>query len=143
MQDAVRDTSVDRLSKIISDTRPRGGGLGNTNNARSRKPTFRIHIGLEEGWFSLIMLAIVVYSTIWSVQAVAWVDHLNILTLTTLVGLVAGVIASKQQRIPRLLVHLIAFLLALLIAFWQTAGAFYGGNNLSLLHNRPGIPARL
>jgi hypothetical protein len=134
MQDAVRDSSVDRLSKIISDTRPKGGGLGNTNNAQSRKPAFRIHIGLEEGWFSLIMLAIVVYSTIWSVQAVAWVDHLNILTLTTLLGLIAGVIAAKQQRVPRLLVHLIALLLALLIAYWQTAGAYYGGNIALLTH---------
>ncbi|HLZ80721.1 MAG TPA: transglutaminaseTgpA domain-containing protein, partial [Ktedonobacteraceae bacterium] len=128
MQDAVRDTGVDRFSKIVSDTRPRGGGLGNSNNVRSRKPAFRIHIGLEEGWFSLIMLAIVLYSTIWSVQAVAWVDHLNVLTLTTLLGLIAGVIAAKQQRVPRLLIHLIIALLALLIAFWQTAGAFYGGN---------------
>src|SRR5207247_4903746 len=63
-----------------------------------------------------------------------WVDHLNILTLTTLLGLIAGVIASKQQRIPRLPVHLIAIFLALLIAFWQTAGAYYGGDTAMLSH---------
>ncbi len=137
MQDTVRDTAVDRLSKIISDTHPKGGGAGgagNNNNTPYRKPAFRIHIGLDEGWFSLIMLAIVVYSTIWSVQAVAWVDHLNILTLTTFLGLIAGLIAAKQQRVPRLLVHLIVLCLALLIAFWQTAGAFYGGNTALLAH---------
>ena len=134
MQDAMRDAGVDRLSKIISDTRSKGGGVGKNNNAQSRKPSFRIHIGIEEGWFSLIMLATVVYSTIWCVQAVGWVDHLNILTLTTLLGLIAGVIASKQQRIPRLPVHLIAIFLALLIAFWQTAGAYYGGNTAMLAH---------
>jgi len=134
MQDAMRDAGVDRLAKIISDTRSSGGGLGKNNNAQSRKPSFRIHIGIEEGWFSLIMLATVVYSTIWCVQAVGWVDHLNILTLTTLLGLIAGVIASKQQRIPRLPVHLIAIFLALLIAFWQTAGAYYGGDTAMLSH---------
>jgi transglutaminase-like putative cysteine protease len=134
MQDAMRDAGVDRLTKIISDTRSQGGGVGRNNNAQSRKPSFRIHIGIEEGWFSLVMLAIVVYSTIWSVQAVAWVDHLNILTLTTLLGLIAGVIASKQQRIPRLVVHLIAVALALSIAFWQTAGATYAGNTAMLAH---------
>ena len=134
MQDAMRDAGVDRLSKIISDTRSSGGGVGKNNNAQSRKPSFRIHIGIEEGWFSLIMLATVVYSTIWCVQAVGWVDHLNILTLTTLLGLIAGVIASKQQRIPRLPVHLIAIFLALMIAFWQTAGAYYGGNTAMLAH---------
>lgn len=134
MQDAMRDASVDRLAKIISDTRSSGGGVGKNNNAQSRKPSFRIHIGIEEGWFSLIMLATVVYSTIWCVQAVGWVDHLNILTLTTLLGLIAGVIASKQQRIPRLPVHLIAIFLALMIAFWQTAGAYYGGDIAMLAH---------
>ena len=64
MQDAMRDAGVDRLAKIISDTRSSGGGLGKNNNAQSRKPSFRIHIGIEEEWFSLIMLATVVYSTI-------------------------------------------------------------------------------
>ncbi|MDQ6643061.1 MAG: hypothetical protein M3Y76_01250, partial [Chloroflexota bacterium] len=128
MQDAVRDARVDRLSKIISDTHQKGGGVGNNKNAGPPRPAFRIHIGLDEGWFSLILLTIVVYSTIWSVQAVNWVDHLNILTLTSLLGLIAGVCAAKLRRFPRLTIHLVATLLAILIAFWQTAGAFDGGN---------------
>src|SRR5438309_11858502 len=116
MQDAVRDARVDRLSKIISETHQKGGGAENNKNAGPRRPTFRIHIGLDEGWFSLILLTIVVYSTIWSVQAVNWVDHLNILTLTSLLGLIAGVCGAKLQRLPRLTIHLVAVLLAILIA---------------------------
>jgi transglutaminase-like putative cysteine protease len=134
MQDAVRDARVERLTKIISETNQKGRGVGNNKNTDPRRPAFRIHIGLDEGWFSLILLTIVVYSTIWSVQAVNWVDHLNILTLTSLLGLIAGVCAAKLQRFPRLTIHLVAVLLAILIAFWQTAGAFDGGNTAQLAH---------
>jgi len=126
MQETVRDAAVERLSNIISDKRPDGMGKG--KNVQPRRPIFRVHISLDEGWFSLFLLATVVYSTIWSVQAANWVDHLSVLTLTTLLGLVAGVVAAKQKRLPRLAVHLVAALLALLLAFWQTAAAFDSGN---------------
>ena len=126
MQETMRDAAVERLSNIISDKRPDGTGKG--KNAQPRRPIFRVHISLDEGWFSLFLLATVVYSTIWSVQAANWVDHLSVLTLTTLLGLIAGVVAAKQKRLPRLAVHLVAALLALLLAFWQTAAAFDAGN---------------
>lgn len=126
----MRDAAIERLSKIIAD-RPTDDGSG--KGFRSRRPTFEVHIGLAEGWFSLLLLATVVYSTIWSVQAVGWVEHLNILTLTTALGLIAGVIAAKQQRLPRLTVHVIAVGFGLLLAFWQTAGAFYGGNTIAFV----------
>src|SRR5436309_9505597 len=128
MQETMRDAAVERLSNIISDRRPDGRGGGNGKNGQPRKPIFRVHISLDEGWFSLYLLATVVYTTIWCVQAADWVDHLNVLTLTTLIGLITGVVAAKQQRLPRLAVHLMVVLLALLLAYWQTADAFYGGN---------------
>src|SRR5712691_10074931 len=128
MQETMRDAAVERLSKIISDRRPDGRGGGNGKNAQPRKSIFRVHISLDEGWFSLILLATVVYTTIWCVQAADWVDHLSVLTLTTLIGLITGVVAAKQQRLSRLAVHLMVLLLALLLAYWQTADAFYGGN---------------
>ncbi|MFL5691008.1 MAG: hypothetical protein ACJ795_04315, partial [Ktedonobacteraceae bacterium] len=132
MQETVRNASVERLSKIISETGQRGGGSGNGKNAEPRRSMFSIHLGLDEGWFSLLLLAAVVYSTIWCVQAAGWVDHLSVLSLTTLIGLIIGVIAAKQTRFPRLAVHLVAIIFGLLLAFWQTAGAFYGGSTAAL-----------
>jgi hypothetical protein len=127
----MQDATIERLSKIIAE--PRSGGDSSGEHRRlPRKPALRVHIGLAEGWFSLFLLAIVVYSTIWCVQAAAWVDHLNILSLTTLLGLIGGVLAAKQRRLPRLLVHAIAIVMALLLAFWQTASADYGGNVAAL-----------
>src|SRR5581483_10332831 len=132
MQETARGAAIERLAKIISDPRSGNDGSGNNKNAQSRKPFLRIHLSLEEGWFSLFLLATVVYSTIWSVQAVNWVDHLNILSLTTLVGLIIGVIAAKQRRFPRMASHCVAVLFGLLLAFWQTASAYDGGHVLVL-----------
>src|SRR5256885_9743008 len=74
MQDTVRDTAVERLSKLITYSRD-AGGADNNKDAQSHKPAFPFQLSLEAGWFSLVLLTIVVYSTIWSVQAVNWVDH--------------------------------------------------------------------
>ncbi len=123
----MQDATMERLSKIIAD--PVSGEGGSKNDRRiPRRPNLHLHLGLAEGWFSLFLLAIVVYSTIWSVEAANWVDHTNILTLTTLIGLIVGVLAAKQRRLPRLFVHPLAIGFGLLLAFWQTAGADYSGN---------------
>jgi transglutaminase-like putative cysteine protease len=137
MQDAMRETSqhatVERLSKIIAE--PRSGGGGNNQQGHSRRPSIQIHLALEEGWFSLFLVAAVVYSTIWSVQAAGYVQHLGILTWITALGLIGGVIASKKQSFPRWTVHVGAILLAILLAYWQTAAAYYAGDLVLFAHS--------
>ncbi len=125
----MRDAAIERLAKIVSDVPTKEDGSGD----KSRKPLLEMHIGLAEGWFSLILLAIVVYSTIWCVQAAGWVDYLGVLTPTTFLGLVAGVLAAKQPRLPRFLSHALALLFALLFAFWQAANNFYLGSAAALI----------
>ena len=120
----MRDAAIDRLSKVLSDKptdeeRPRG--------LRPQKP-IEIHFGLAEGWFSLVLLAIVVYSTIWCVQLAGWVNHLSILTVTTGFGLVIGVVTAKQHRMSLLWTHVGVVCFGVLLAIWQTAGAYYNGS---------------
>jgi hypothetical protein len=122
----MQDASIKRLTSIISE--PRQDDSGNRRRFHPRSALSRVHIGLAEGWFSLFLLVTIVYSTIWSVEAAQWVDHLDILSLTTALGLLIGLLAAKQRRLPRWLVHPFAVLLGVLLAFWQTAGADYGGN---------------
>ncbi len=130
----MQDTAVEHLSKIIAEPPPGSGGPGKNRRVPSGLD-FHLHLGLAEGWFSLFLLAAVVFSTIWCVEAAGWVEHLNILTLTTLVGLIAGVLAAKQRRLSPLVVHPIALVAGLLLALWQTAGADYGGNVSALLRS--------
>jgi transglutaminase-like putative cysteine protease len=119
----MQDATVDRLTKVLSDPRP-------DNGSRKKHPSKGLlpRLQLEEGWFSFFLLALVVYSTIWCVQAVGWVDHLSLLSLVTAVGLIFGIIASKQKRLPALLVHVLAVVLSILLAFWQTSASYYGGH---------------
>ncbi len=118
------DTSIKRFAAIVSD------GAHNSDDKQNshRTPPAEWHWRLAEGWFSLFLLALVIYSTIWSVQLAGWVDHLDILTLTTAVGLILGVIAAKQQRFSHFLVYGLVLGFGVVLAFWQTAGACCGGN---------------
>ncbi len=121
----MRNAASEQLSKLISAT------LRDSKDAEKvpfRKILSEIHIRLAEGWFSLFLLATIVYSTVWSIQVAAWVDHLNTLTFVTAIGLLLGVWAAKQRHFSSLLVHGIATVLDLLLAFWQTAAAFYNGS---------------
>jgi transglutaminase-like putative cysteine protease len=124
------EAAVEQLAKIISD-RPGGG---NNGPGPFHRPAIQVRLHLDEGWFSLILIAVVVYSTIWSIQVAGWVNHLNILSWTTAIGLILGVIAAKQNRMPRSIVHTAAILIALLLAFWQTSAAFYDASTIGLLH---------
>src|SRR5437667_12579114 len=115
---AMRDATIERLSKIIADPRPSDGGSDNKRRIPHR-PNLHLHLSLAEGWFSLFLLAAVVYSTIWSVEAANWVVHTDVLSLTTFIGLMIGVLAAKQRRLPRLCVHTLAVGVDLLSAFWK------------------------
>jgi transglutaminase-like putative cysteine protease len=124
------DVAVERLVKTLTE---RPANDQQSPSGRPRRPVIELHFSMDEGWFSLFLLATVVYSTTWCIQAVGWVDHLDILTLTTAIGLIIGVLAAKQRRFPRLPVHSAVLVFAILLAFWQTAGAFYQGNAQAFL----------
>lgn len=132
----MQEATVDRLTKILTEPQPERGP-GKSRNLPQSRHLFA-YMRLAEGWFSFFLLALVVYSTIWCVQAVNWVPHLNLLTPLTAIGLLGGTIAAKQRRVPRVLVHVLAAVLGVLLAFWQTNSADYAGHTsvfLSNIHN--------
>lgn len=132
----MQNATVDRLSKIIAKERPHPEDNGGRNRrVQQQLSNIFAHLRLAEGWFSFVLLALVVYSTIWSVQAVGWVDHSDLLTPLTALGLLCGVIAAKQQRLPRVLVHILAVVLSLLFAFWQTSNADWGSKPLAFFNS--------
>jgi hypothetical protein len=129
----MQDATIDRLAKVITDQRPEGSDR--QRRAQQQARNIFTHLRLAEGWFSFFLLALVVYSTIWCVQAVGWVDHSGLLTPITALGLLFGVVAAKQQRLPRVLVHILAIALSILLAFWQTSNADWAGHLPALFNS--------
>ena len=89
----------------------------------------------EDGWFTFALLAVVVFTTISSIQSVNWAPGLQALTATTAAGLVLSYLAVQQGRLPSSLVHLVAVALGALFAFQQTADAVLGSDRAALWQN--------
>ncbi len=118
--------TVDQLSHLVSG--PERNGRAPQKKQSVRRPSLKDYLHPDDGYFSLCLVITIVYSTIWSVQAAGWVEHLEVLTLTTALGLLCGLIAARQPYLPRLLTHLLAGGLGLLVAIWQTSSADFNGN---------------
>lgn len=104
------------------------------DRAAPAAPWFRFQP--EDGVLTLLLVALVVYLTVFSIESVSppWAPGLAILTTTTGAGLVMAYLAIQQGRLPGALVHGVALLAGVLLAFQQTAQAVAGGNRLELAH---------
>src|SRR5215469_14569993 len=89
----------------------------------------------EDGWLTLVLLIVVVYTTTASIQSVTppWAPGLGILTITTGIGLLLGYVAVQQGRLPGYLVHVGAIILGIAFAYQQTANATLNGDRRALL----------
>jgi transglutaminase-like putative cysteine protease len=88
----------------------------------------------EDGWLTLALLAIVVYTTIASIQSVtpAWAPGLQILTTTAAFGFLLGYLSVQQGRLPSWLVQVVALMAGVAVSFQQTTDAVVGGDRLAL-----------
>jgi transglutaminase-like putative cysteine protease len=91
----------------------------------------------EDGWFTLILLALSVYITVFSIESVTppWAPGMSILTATTSLGLLLGYLSVQQGRLPGALVHAVAVILGIVFAFLQTSDAVLNGDRLLLLRH--------
>jgi transglutaminase-like putative cysteine protease len=62
---------------------------------------------LQEGWLTVGLLALLLFSVTLSIQQAQWSDGLSILTPITIIGLASGIILAKIRRVPRILLDLI------------------------------------
>ena len=66
---------------------------------------------LQEGWLTVGLLALLLFSVTLSIQQAQWVDGLSILTPITIVGLGSGIILAKVRGVPRSLLDLVGLML--------------------------------
>jgi transglutaminase-like putative cysteine protease len=62
---------------------------------------------IREGWLTVGLLAILLFSVTLSVQQAQWSEGLGILTPITLVGLVTGLVLAKVRNVPRFMLDLV------------------------------------
>lgn len=109
-------------------------GSGDTSTV-ARAPWLRLLP--EDGLFASLLLVIMVYTTIGSIQSVSppWAPGLSILTATTGIGLLAGYICVQQRLLPEILVQAVLVALGCFFSFTQTADAVLGGNRAALVQH--------
>ena len=64
-------------------------------------------IRLREGWLTVGLLAILLFSVTLSIQQAKWSEGLGMLTPITLIGLFTGLILAKARGVPRFMLDLV------------------------------------
>lgn len=75
----------------------------------------------SEGWMVLALLAVGLYSVVFSIVAVNWVDNSSLLLYMPVYGLLVGLIIAKIPRFPQSILHLAACLIGHWVAVWLTS----------------------
>src|SRR3712207_4445128 len=70
---------------------------------------------LQEGWLTVGLLALLLFSVTLSVQQAQWSDGLSILTPITIIGLATGIILAKIRNVPRFLLDLVGLLAGVVV----------------------------
>ncbi len=69
---------------------------------------------LQEGWITVGLLALLLFSVTLSLQQAQWADGLGILTPITILGLFSGIILAKIRGVPRILLDLVGLMIGVL-----------------------------
>ncbi len=80
---------------------------------------------LQEGWLTVGLLAMLVFSVTLSIQQADWSDGLSILTPITIVGLVTGIALAKARGVPRILLDLLGLEIGLITVLLAVASVMH------------------
>lgn len=69
---------------------------------------------LQEGWLTVALLSLLLFSVTFSIEQAQWTDGLSILTPITIVGLLTGIILAKVRGVPRFLLDLVGLEIGLI-----------------------------
>jgi transglutaminase-like putative cysteine protease len=77
---------------------------------------------LQEGWLTVGLLALLLFSVTLSVQQAQWSDGLSILTPITIIGLATGILLAKIHSVPRFLLDLVGLMMGVVVVLVSVAG---------------------
>src|SRR5437867_9137273 len=76
---------------------------------------------LQEGWITVGLLALLLFSVTLSIQQAQWADGLVILTPVTIIGLLSGIVLAKVRGVPRILLDLVGLEIGVLTVLLAVA----------------------
>src|SRR6266436_3313227 len=86
---------------------------------RERQRSFSL--APSEGWLAMLLLAIALYSVVFSIISSNWVDKSFILPWSAAAGLLVGLCVAKIQRFPQAILHLGACLIGYWLSIYLTS----------------------
>src|SRR5450756_1384409 len=66
---------------------------------------------LQEGWLTVGLVAMMLFSVTLSIEQAQWSDGLSILTPITLIGMITGLALAKVRGVPRFLLDLVGLMI--------------------------------
>ncbi|HEU5379557.1 MAG TPA: transglutaminase domain-containing protein [Ktedonobacteraceae bacterium] len=99
----------------------------------ARQPRHRVTLAPNEGWLPLLLLALAVYSVVYSVTAAITISYNTVLWITTALGLLCGLVVAKSRYIPQTILHMGACIIGYWLALILTSSLAYHVSALSLL----------
>src|SRR5260221_177403 len=100
---------------------------------RERQRSFSL--APSEGWLAMLLLAIALYSVVFSIISSDWVDKSFILPWSAAAGLLVGLCVAKIQRFPQAILHLGACLAGYWLSIYLTSVLAYHISWLVLLED--------
>jgi transglutaminase-like putative cysteine protease len=100
---------------------------------RERQRSFSL--APSEGWLAMLLLAIALYSVVFSIISSDWVDNSFILPWSAAAGLLVGLCVAKIQRFPQAILHLGACLAGYWLSIYLTSVLAFHISWLVLLGN--------
>lgn len=120
-----RTTSAQPVSNSLRQSAP--------PPATPAKKRRRIALAPSEGWLPLFLLAVAVYSVVYSVTAAIAISHTNVLWATTALGLLCGLIVSKNRYFPQAVLHVASCILGYWLALALTSMLAYHVSLMEML----------
>ncbi len=99
------------------------------------QPQRQLTLAPIEGWLPLLLLAIAVYSVVYSVTAAIAITHTTVLWVTTAIGLLCGLAVSKIRYVPQSFLHLTSCLVGGWLALLLTSTLAYHTSAFTLINS--------
>ncbi|MDQ3928986.1 MAG: transglutaminaseTgpA domain-containing protein [Chloroflexota bacterium] len=81
---------------------------------------------MQEGWLTVGLLALLLFSVTLSIQQAQWSDGLSILTPITIIGLVTGIVMAKVRGVPRFLLDVLGLEIGMITVLISVASVMQG-----------------